>query len=164
MVKRSTALFFKQMKFNLLRESSEGYSALIVLLTSDKALSRDPTQENEGRRVERASRVLDRINVLIGHFDLSPPRVLDIIIEVAIMHVADHWRFFLELFRQSPWGVVERKEKTKRGLEAVEEAFEAKGNKILAQVLGAKFGFLQVSLIHDLADDRDGQQKTTCEA
>lgn len=134
------------MKFNLLRESSEGYSALIVLLTSDKALTHRPVLEEMERRKERAGRVLDRINVLIGHFDLSPPRVLDIIIEVAIMHVADHWRFFLELFKQSPWGVVDRSKKDHR-VDTMEEAFEVKGNKVLAQVLGAKFGFLQVSRV-----------------
>lgn len=96
---------------------------------------------------------------LIGYFNLSPPRVLDLILEVSSKHVAGHWRFWLEVIRCSPWGVGERagkgkgKEKAMEGLgwaedevENVSEALQWEGDRVLAQVLGVKFGFYQVSV------------------
>lgn len=153
-VKRSTALFYKQSKYNLLRESSEGFSGLIVLLTSRDALVDDSLNETEAEVRVRAQRVWAKIMGLIGYFNLSPPRVLDIMLEIASCHVAAHWRFWLELIRASPWGGVEKSSKGKEKAQhhwseqecaAVGEVLQWDGDRVLAQVLGAKFGFCQVS-------------------
>lgn len=156
-VKRNTTLFFKQSKYNLLRESSEGFSGLIVLLTGPDALLRhSPGEETEVSRKKRAERVWAKVMGLIGYFNLSPPRVLDIVLEIASCHVAVHWRFFLDLLRCSPWGVtavdVKGKGKEKAAnapwieadLQDIIEAMADGGDRVLGQVLGVKFGFYQV--------------------
>lgn len=152
--KRSTALFFKQSKYNLLRESSEGFSGLIVLLTSADALAVDSLNETNQALHARAKRVWSKVMGLIGYFNLSPPRVLDVILEIASCHVASHWRFWLELIRCSPWGGVEKagKGKEKATMDwadqecaSVAGVLDWDGDRVLVQVLGAKFGFCQVS-------------------
>uniref|UniRef100_A0A673NMG8 THO complex subunit 2 n=1 Tax=Sinocyclocheilus rhinocerous TaxID=307959 RepID=A0A673NMG8_9TELE len=69
-VKIKTKLFYKQQKFNLLREENEGYAKLITELGQD--LSGNLTSHI----------VLENIKSLIGCFNLDPNRVLDIILEV----------------------------------------------------------------------------------
>ncbi|EIW70014.1 hypothetical protein TREMEDRAFT_29485 [Tremella mesenterica DSM 1558] len=152
LVKRNTTLFFKQSKYNLLRESSEGFSGLIVLLTGPDALTSDFTHT---ARIARAKRLWGKVMSLIGYFNLSPPRVLDIILEIMACHVADHWRIFLELLRCSPWGssavaVVngKGKEKAVHGwpedeISGVASCMDDEGDRVLSQVLGVKFGFYQ---------------------
>jgi THO complex subunit 2 len=155
--KRSTALFYKQGKYNLLRESSEGFSGLIVLLTGADALSDNAQEEAEHVLKARAKRVWSKVMGLIGYFNLSPPRVLDVILEIASCHVAVHWRFWLELIRCSPWGGAEvkggkGKERADVGGDwgdqeagLVAGVLDWEGDRVLAQVLGAKFSFCQVS-------------------
>ncbi|XP_040179868.1 THO complex subunit 2 [Rana temporaria] len=69
-VKIKTKLFYKQQKFNLLREENEGYAKLIAELGQD--LSRSITSDL----------ILENIKSLVGCFNLDPNRVLDIILEV----------------------------------------------------------------------------------
>jgi THO complex subunit 2 len=84
--------------------------------------------------------------------------VLDLILEVASCHVVLHWRFWMELIRCSPWGEVGRQGKGKeRGkakmdegwldkeVQGIKEVLDEGGDRVLAQVLGVKFGFYQVS-------------------
>ncbi|XP_058804081.1 THO complex subunit 2 isoform X2 [Phymastichus coffea] len=68
-IKVKTKLYYKQKKFNLFREESEGYSKLIVELS----------QERSETEVES---VLEIVKSLIGYFNLDPNRVLDILLEV----------------------------------------------------------------------------------
>jgi THO complex subunit 2 len=162
-VKRNTTLFYKQSKYNLLRESSEGFSGLIVLLTGPDALSDHIDEESDAEVRRRASRVWSKIMGLIGYFNLSPPRVLDLILEVSSKHVAAHWRFWLELIRCSPWGAGEKSGAKGKGkgkgkgkeravdsgwaeeeVENISEVLQWDGDRVLAQVLGVKFGFYQV--------------------
>lgn len=157
LIKKSTALFYKQSKYNLLRESSEGFSGLIVLLTSQDALTPSPLDETDQERKVRAARVWSKVMRLIGYFNLSPPRVLDLILEVASCHVATHWRFWLDLLRCSPWGshadagvVSKGKGKAKSDwraeeMAAIEDCMKSEGDRVLGQVLGVKFAFCQVS-------------------
>ncbi|KAM3175897.1 hypothetical protein ACTXT7_007579 [Hymenolepis weldensis] len=67
-VRIKTRLFYKQQKFNLIREESEGYAKLMV------DLSNTPLGSAEG--------CLTHVRSLIGYFDLDPNRVLDIIFDV----------------------------------------------------------------------------------
>ncbi|ESO98124.1 hypothetical protein LOTGIDRAFT_174338 [Lottia gigantea] len=68
-VKTKTRLYYKQQKFNLLREESEGYSKLVAELNQEITDKITYTQ------------VLENIKSLIGCFDLDPNRVLDIMLE-----------------------------------------------------------------------------------
>ncbi|XP_051169390.1 THO complex subunit 2 isoform X1 [Leptopilina boulardi] len=67
-IKVKTKLYYKQRKFNLFREESEGYSKLIVELSQERPES------------EVAS-TLEIVKSLIGYFNLDPNRVLDILLE-----------------------------------------------------------------------------------
>uniref|UniRef100_A0A8C9T4T3 THO complex subunit 2 n=1 Tax=Scleropages formosus TaxID=113540 RepID=A0A8C9T4T3_SCLFO len=85
-VKIKTKLFYKQQKFNLLREENEGYAKLITELGQD--LSGNITSHL----------VLENIKSLIGCFNLDPNRVLDIILEVYECR-SDQDEFFLPLIK-----------------------------------------------------------------
>ncbi|VDP05178.1 unnamed protein product [Soboliphyme baturini] len=78
-------LSYKQLKFNLLREESEGYAKLITELTK------------HAQYVESAQGVLERIRCLIGQFNLDPNRVLDIILECFESHLQSDT--FVDLLR-----------------------------------------------------------------
>ncbi|GJE84409.1 THO complex subunit 2 [Phanerochaete sordida] len=107
-VRMRTALFYKQNKFNLLREQSEGYSKLTTELTSSLG---PPHSSATGRPVEslsaieqRAHASWERVVGLVGYFDLDPNRALDIILDVFSVHLMTHYSFFLALLSCSPWG------------------------------------------------------------
>ncbi|CAH9146449.1 unnamed protein product [Cuscuta epithymum] len=70
-VRVNTRLLYQQTKFNLLREESEGYSKLVTLLCQ--------IPEASSRNVSDAT--VGIIKSLIGHFDLDPNRVFDIVLE-----------------------------------------------------------------------------------
>ncbi|RZC14072.1 THO complex subunit 2 isoform B [Glycine soja] len=70
-VRVNTRLLYQQTKFNLLREESEGYAKLVTLLCRD---SEAPTQKS-------SAATIGIIKSLIGHFDLDPNRVFDIVLE-----------------------------------------------------------------------------------
>ncbi|XP_057340023.1 THO complex subunit 2 isoform X2 [Microplitis mediator] len=67
-IKVKTKLYYKQRKFNLFREESEGYSKLIVELNQERASGQVLT-------------TLEIVKSLIGYFNLDPNRVLDILLE-----------------------------------------------------------------------------------
>lgn len=99
---------YKQNKFNLLREQSEGYGKLTTELTSSLG---PPHSSATGEPVEswpaieaRARPAWERVVGLVGYFDLDPNRALDIILDVFSVHLATHYSFFLALLSCSPWG------------------------------------------------------------
>ncbi|MCD7448792.1 THO complex subunit 2 [Datura stramonium] len=70
-VRVNTRLLYQQTKFNLLREESEGYAKLVTLLC----------QIPEGSTQNASAATVGIIKSLIGHFDLDPNRVFDIVLE-----------------------------------------------------------------------------------
>ncbi|CAH2979751.1 unnamed protein product [Chilo suppressalis] len=68
-IKIKTKLYYKQRKFNLFREESEGYAKLIV------ELNQEINEDTEWKTI------LEIMQSLIGCFNLDPNRVLDIILE-----------------------------------------------------------------------------------
>ncbi|RAL47850.1 hypothetical protein DM860_011435 [Cuscuta australis] len=70
-VRVNTRLLYQQTKFNLLREESEGYAKLVTLLCQ--------IPEASNQNVSDAT--VGIIKSLIGHFDLDPNRVFDIVLE-----------------------------------------------------------------------------------
>lgn len=102
-----TAMFFKQRKFNLLRETNEGYSKLVVEMNSfvGAAHSSETGRPTEPRSTitKRAESAWEKLVGYIGYFDLDPNRVLDIVLDVFSCHIVAHYSFFLELLRCSGW-------------------------------------------------------------
>jgi THO complex subunit 2 len=98
---------YKQNKFNLLREQSEGYSKLTAELTSNLGPAHSPATgrptESYSAIEERARPVWKKVISLIGYFDLDPNRALDIILDVLSVHLATHYTFFVALLSCSPW-------------------------------------------------------------
>ncbi|XP_021843215.1 THO complex subunit 2 isoform X2 [Spinacia oleracea] len=82
-VRVNTRLLYQQTKFNLLREESEGYAKLVTLLCEGSGAPNS------------SSSMIGTIKSLIGHFDLDPNRVFDIVMECFEMH--PHNRLFLDL-------------------------------------------------------------------
>ncbi|KAL3684910.1 hypothetical protein R1sor_002932 [Riccia sorocarpa] len=71
-VRVNTRLLYQQTKFNLLREESEGYAKLLTLLCQGGP---------DGLTKQTSTAVVSTIKSLIGHFDLDPNRVFDIVLE-----------------------------------------------------------------------------------
>lgn len=98
---------YKQNKFNLLREQSEGYSKLTVELTSSLGSAHSPSTgrptESYTAIEDRARPVWEKVISLIGYFDLDPNRALDIILDVLSVHLTTHYSFLLSLLSFSPW-------------------------------------------------------------
>ncbi|ORX63643.1 hypothetical protein BCR32DRAFT_287619, partial [Anaeromyces robustus] len=89
----NTSLLYKQTKFNLLREESEGYAKLITEITTNMytyhpyGLSKEEIEKKDIILNERVHLVLTNIKSLIGYFDLDPNRVLDIIFDIFIANL-----------------------------------------------------------------------------
>ena len=96
---------YKQQKYNLLREETEGYSKLVAFLTSSLVIPH--YTETEAERIARvdasARTALRSIQSLIGYFDLDPNRVLDILLDILTANVLDHWDVLLRILEISPW-------------------------------------------------------------
>jgi THO complex subunit 2 len=69
LTKINTNLVYRQQKYNLYREETEGYSKVMVILHSFPLHPSDATFE------------ISQIRQVIGQFDLDPNRVLDILLE-----------------------------------------------------------------------------------
>ena len=90
---------YKQNKFNLLREQTEGYSKLTTELTSSlgpaHSIIDGSPMESLSAIEARARPAWERVVGLVGYFDLDPNRALDIILDVFSVHLATHYSFFL---------------------------------------------------------------------
>ncbi|XP_063849502.1 THO complex subunit 2-like isoform X3 [Scylla paramamosain] len=88
-IKVKTKLFYKQQKFNLLREETEGYAKLVTELN----------QEITDRITPNS--MIQVIRSLIGGFNLDPNRVLDLILESLESRPHLH-QFYTSLLSQYP--------------------------------------------------------------
>jgi THO complex subunit 2 len=140
--RRYTNAVIRQLKHNLLRESSEGFSALIIVLTD--AEGKSPTS------------MWTHCEAVMGFFNLSPTRVLDVALDVFASSVEIQWRFWLDFFKCTPWGREAAwtggkgkgratEDVAQLNTEAIEPfVLKEKGNRLLAEVLGFKFAEYQV--------------------
>ncbi|KIY72984.1 hypothetical protein CYLTODRAFT_343075 [Cylindrobasidium torrendii FP15055 ss-10] len=166
-VRMRTRLFYKQNKFNLLREQSEGYSKLTTELTSSLGPPHSPATARPAEALEdvseRTKAVWDKIISIVGYFDLDPNRALDIILDVFSTHIATHHTFFLALLACSPWaGAYQSHSPKAMELDTQTPSFDGKKleeiltllepatnpdtnndqrSRVLAQVLGFKFAY-----------------------
>ncbi|XP_023179884.2 THO complex subunit 2 [Drosophila hydei] len=93
-IKVKTKLYYKQRRFNLFREESEGFAKLITEMNQDFEEHTTPDT------------IMDIIKSLIGCFNLDPNRVLDIIIE-SFETRPDRWKLFIPLLRSyMPTGAI----------------------------------------------------------
>ncbi|CAN8291333.1 unnamed protein product [Cochlearia groenlandica] len=109
-VRLNTRLLYQQTKFNLLREESEGYAKLVTLLCGGSSSS----SHNASAATMGIIKVLIRpmhyvshmyfvfftelkyfLQSLIGHFDLDPNRVFDIVLDC--FELEQHYDTFLNL-------------------------------------------------------------------
>ncbi|KAH7390562.1 transcription factor/nuclear export subunit protein 2-domain-containing protein [Pyrenochaeta sp. MPI-SDFR-AT-0127] len=105
-VRKATHALYRQSNYNLLREETEGYSKLMTEYFTT-VNSQPPTQEV-------VSETYQRVNALIGAFDLDIGRVLDVTLDVFANLLVKHGRFFVKLLRSSAWWP------ELRGLEGIE--------------------------------------------
>ncbi|CAI2348032.1 unnamed protein product [Caenorhabditis sp. 36 PRJEB53466] len=90
LIRLKTKVYFKQAKFNLFREESEGYSKLVTELM--EAAENSPTEDY-------AKVIKNRVLSLIGQFNLDPNRVTDVILE-AFEHCPKQKIFFIALLKE----------------------------------------------------------------
>jgi THO complex subunit 2 len=129
---------YKQNKFNLLREQSEGYTKLSTELiqsigaphSSSTALPTESSTIIEAR----ARAAWEKIVGLIGYFDLDPSRALDIILDVLTTHITTHYSFFLAILRASTWHRTQLHETNASSMDVDEKSSRYKG-KTLDEVL-----------------------------
>ncbi|KAJ1926157.1 THO2 plays a role in transcriptional elongation [Tieghemiomyces parasiticus] len=98
-IRLKTERLYRQTKFNLLREESEGFSRLIEVVVSAAEVTDRDTALIDLRRSAAVLRA--RLDILTGYFSLDPNRVLSLILDVFQETVCDHYPFFLEVLRQS---------------------------------------------------------------
>ncbi|CAK5052858.1 unnamed protein product [Meloidogyne enterolobii] len=82
-VKSKTRIYYKQLKFNLLREESEGYAKLITELLHPSS---------------KSDEMILTVDCLIGQFNLDPNRVVDIILE-CFEYAPNEYQRFVRLIR-----------------------------------------------------------------
>ncbi|KAJ9083229.1 THO2 plays a role in transcriptional elongation [Entomophthora muscae] len=90
-VRQNTALVYKQVKFNLLRESSAGYSFLLVKLSG--AIKNLVSYEE----------INEIVSFHIGSFNLELVRVVEFIIQLFELNVETQYNYFLGLLSNCPW-------------------------------------------------------------
>lgn len=122
-VRTNTTILYKQKRFNLLREESEGFSKLIVEIYSS-AFSRN--------NMQKVDNTASTIVSLIGYFDLDPVRTLDVFLDIAAMNLVAQSSFFIQVLKKSPWWPSKPCKPT--SLTTINEG----GNLMAAQLLGFK--------------------------
>lgn len=123
-IRTNTNLLYKQKRFNLLREETEGFSKLIVEVHS---------AINNAKAPSRARETAKTIESLVGYFDLDPLRSLDILLDIGATNLPDHADFFLDILENSPWWP-----RCLAKPASIQEIGDG-GNQAAAQLLGFKF-------------------------
>jgi THO complex subunit 2 len=86
-VRIKTRLYYKQQKFNLLREESEGFAKTITELNQNFSITK-----------LTAEQLYDRLMALIGYFDIDPNRMLDLVIESFEYHF-EYTKIYVDLLQ-----------------------------------------------------------------
>ncbi|PLW09953.1 hypothetical protein PCANC_25777 [Puccinia coronata f. sp. avenae] len=175
----NTGLHYKQQRFNLLREESEGYSHLATELISAMGpglvphlVPADSGQgnltnyphlrsillpgETPQTRDSRIEKVSNNIKAMIGFFDLDPNRTLDIILDVFCYNVISHHPFFCSLLKKSHWMQTVDCNSTVDDdpiLPADGTLPSEQGSKLIASLLGFKYAHYQQSDTVDSTPD-----------
>ena len=113
LLRANTRKLYVQQKFNLLHEDAEGYSKLFTELSSAAALMSFSIASSSSSSsasacpppslsVSAVNSLASRVTSLIGHFNLDPNRVVDMILEALELNIAHHMAYLplLRLFRK----------------------------------------------------------------
>ncbi|CAF3065625.1 unnamed protein product [Rotaria sp. Silwood2] len=84
-VRIKTRLYYKQQKFNLLREESEGFAKSLTELNQNFSITKLTSEQ-----------LYDRLMALIGYFDIDPNRMLDLVIESFEYHL-EYTKIYVDL-------------------------------------------------------------------
>jgi THO complex subunit 2 len=139
----------------------------MVLLDDERFLKQGGDEEDPVDRQSRAKALWRECLAIIGWYDLSPQRIVDLLLDAFCQRIATHWRFYLDVLEVSPWA---KRNTTPSGTTADEpedgsgpladidtevnipstvttefmsQVNSETGNKILTQTLGFKFAFHQ---------------------
>ncbi|KAK9469171.1 transcription factor/nuclear export subunit protein 2-domain-containing protein [Lipomyces arxii] len=123
-IKTVTNELFKQKRFNLLREESEGFAKFIVEI---HAASYYP---NNMSMVGRTSQNLVSI---IGYFDLDPNRGLDIFLDLFAANIVANCMFFIALLKSMSWWPQKL-----ASIASLDDLRQGGGNSVAASLLGYK--------------------------
>lgn len=94
-IRHATQALYAQSNYNLLREESEGYSKLITEYFT--------TVQGQPPSEDVVKETFQRVNALIGTFDLDVGRCLDVTLDVFANLLVKHTRFFVKFLRTSSW-------------------------------------------------------------
>ncbi|KAK9369852.1 transcription factor/nuclear export subunit protein 2-domain-containing protein [Lipomyces kononenkoae] len=122
-IRANTSMLYKQKRFNLLREESEGYAKLIVELHSASYAAHSMSLVNS---------TTSKIISIIGYFDLDPNRALDIFLDVFAVNMVANCPFFLALLKNSLWWP------RRSAIASSIEDINVGGNALAASLLGFK--------------------------
>lgn len=86
--------FYTQKKFNLLHEEFEGFSRLVNEFYS---IIKDPHNQMQ---VDYAVNVVE---LMIGHYQLDPTKVLDLLLDIFSNIIVGNHRFMMEFLKKSRW-------------------------------------------------------------
>ena len=89
----NTDMYYRQHKFNLLAEESEGYAKLLgylVLGMKDDDDNIESGSSSSGKDNNNNSDNIKYVQELIGAFDLDPNRVLDLVLDT-LEWEKTHW-------------------------------------------------------------------------
>jgi THO complex subunit 2 len=131
----------------LLHESSEGYAKVMTIL-SDACASE--FSKYEIPTVNKA------VETCIGHFNLDPLLVLDIIISLGAEYSKQNYRFWLDLLEQSQWWP--------KGLPANPNSLETLnkgGNEDASRLIASRFNVIGKEIFPELHVDRRIQALAT---
>lgn len=96
-IRVTTNAMYRQANYNLLREETEGYSKLMTEYFTTV------TNQSAGHDPSVAAVTFERVNALIGMFDLDVGRVLDVTLDVFANLLVKHHKFFTKYLRVSTW-------------------------------------------------------------
>ncbi|BFZ57527.1 THO2 plays a role in transcriptional elongation [Savitreella phatthalungensis] len=92
-----TATLYKQQKYNLLREETEGFGKLVLLISGFLSEHRNLQDRELG------TLLINRIDAVMGIFDLDPTRVLDLLFVICTYFVETKWLLVLSVLSQGSW-------------------------------------------------------------
>ena len=137
-VRINTGRLYKQKKFNLLREESEGFSK-IILETVDMIMSSEDHDDLDALAAEANL----KIQSIIGYFNLDPNRTLDILLDVLTVNIVSHCDFIMKILKHTPWWPQNVPLKAPKIFpdDWFENLKACPGNAVATQMLGFKYGY-----------------------
>ncbi|CAG8511685.1 9226_t:CDS:10 [Ambispora leptoticha] len=144
-VRINTSMQYRQQKYNLLHEESEGFAKLIEELAA--AVGPQYQDEDEIALNKRAQILLEHISAYIGYFRLDPNRVLDLILDALIENVKTDYKIFITLLKISPWGEINSDNgdvlmlDARREIDGIDEDIKPSilGNPFIGQLFGHRY-------------------------